>query len=548
MIGPAVAVLPFDNFSPDPEDAYFAGGMQEEITSALSRISALRVISRTSVMQYDEIRPPTPEIADELDVDFIVEGSARLAGDAVRLSAQLIDAQADTRLWGDEYNRALTAQEVWDLQADVARQVAFAIGVTITPGEVDRVANVLTDSTEAFLLFMDANERFLDERLAGTLIDETPSMRLYQSAIDADPNFALARARLALSLTYTNPDDERLEQAKTEADIALSLFSDIPDARLALGRYAEARGRGEEAARHYRAAQDDASASVRALELLARLLQGRGEFEEAALTYERAAQVAPRDPRILRALAATYIHAHRYDEALTVITVGEELSGLTHPWRAWVHLLRDQPDEAQSVATEVFGRGAFGAMEALPQAVMRRGMLTQDQRRQWLAAWRQSPPESGCDISRERCTMTAAYEYQEGSPELARIYWDSLRASAESRPLATWIELARAALMYEGLGNKEAAIRTAEAVVSLRGARREGAVEDLFYYGHHGQMLLARVLAHFDEADRAIDILEEALPAPSWISASVLQIDPLWDPLRDHPRFQALLERYSQPN
>jgi TolB-like protein len=113
---PLLAVLPFENLSPDPDDAYFADGIQEEITSSLSGLSGLRVISRSSVMQYRDQRPPARQIADELGVQFIVEGSARIAGDQVRLTAQLIDARRDQHLWNQSYDRELSADRLFDLR------------------------------------------------------------------------------------------------------------------------------------------------------------------------------------------------------------------------------------------------------------------------------------------------------------------------------------------------------------------------------------------------------------------------------------------------
>ncbi len=149
---PLLAVLPFENLSPDPDDAYFADGIQEEITSSLSGLSGLRVISRSSVMQYRDQRPPARQIADELGVQFIVEGSARIAGDQVRLTAQLIDARRDQHLWNQSYDRELSADRLFDLQRNIAQQIAFAIGVAVTPEERETVGRVLTDNTEAYLL------------------------------------------------------------------------------------------------------------------------------------------------------------------------------------------------------------------------------------------------------------------------------------------------------------------------------------------------------------------------------------------------------------
>jgi TolB-like protein len=194
---PAIAVLPFDNFSPNPDDAFFADGMHEEIITQLSRISAIKVISRTSVMQYREARPPVREIAGELGVDYLLEGSARKAGDQVRLTVQLIETGADAHLWAEQYDRRLTVVNLFEIQDDVASRVAASLAAQLSPEERRRVESQPTDNLAAYELYMLGRYHFntrLTERRDGL----ERAAEFYGRAIEADSGFALAYSGLAI--------------------------------------------------------------------------------------------------------------------------------------------------------------------------------------------------------------------------------------------------------------------------------------------------------------------------------------------------------------
>ena len=193
---PAVAVLPFDNFSPNPDDAYFADGMHEEIIRQLSRISGSKVISRTSVMQYREERPPARQIAQDLGVGFLLEGSARKAEDQVRLTVQLIDAMRDEHVWADDYDRDLTVAHLFAIQDDVARQVAASLAARLSPEESRRIETQPTDNLAAYELYMLGRYHFHTRRTTGREGLERAA-EFFRRAIEADSGFALAYSGLA---------------------------------------------------------------------------------------------------------------------------------------------------------------------------------------------------------------------------------------------------------------------------------------------------------------------------------------------------------------
>jgi adenylate cyclase len=214
---PSIAVLPFDNFSPDPGDAYFADGVHEEIISKLSKISAIRVISRSSVEQYREERRSAPQIGDELRVGFLLEGSARIAGGRVRLTAQLVDATADEHIWTEDYDSEFSLGSVLDVQSQIAQQVAAELRTVLTPEEQTRIAVRPTESIEAYNAYRVGrhiwNQR-TPEALEGAITQ-------FQRALDADSQFALGYVGLADAWTMLGwYEPSRSSEARIAADRA----------------------------------------------------------------------------------------------------------------------------------------------------------------------------------------------------------------------------------------------------------------------------------------------------------------------------------------
>jgi len=193
----SIAVLPLANLSGDPEQEYFSDGMHDALISNLSKIEALRVISRTSVMGYRETEKKVPEIARELDVDAVIEGSVYRADNQVRITVQLIAAEPEQHLWSNEYEREL--RDVMSLQGEVARAIASEIKIAVTPEEEESLASARPVNTEAYDYYLRGNEYYRRGLGEGEL---RIALQFYQKAIDLDPAFALAYARL--SIVHTN--------------------------------------------------------------------------------------------------------------------------------------------------------------------------------------------------------------------------------------------------------------------------------------------------------------------------------------------------------
>src|SRR5213595_1882627 len=230
----SVAVLPFQNLSDDPQNAFFADDIQDDVLTSLSKIGDLRVISRTSVMQYRDKATNVRDIGKALGVSNILEGSVRRAGNKVRVNVQLIDANSDEHVWANDYDRDVT--DVFAIQSDLAQKIAEALQAKLSPAEKSRLERKPTENGEAYLAFVQAHNLQNAVEDLGKL---KQSEQLYARAIQLDPKFALAIARysqLESWIVHTfERTPERREKARTLAQQALQLQPDLPEAHLAMG-------------------------------------------------------------------------------------------------------------------------------------------------------------------------------------------------------------------------------------------------------------------------------------------------------------------------
>jgi TolB-like protein/class 3 adenylate cyclase len=312
----SIAVLPLENLSGDPEQEYFADGMTEALIGDLAKLSALSVISRTSVMRYKGTDKPLPEIARELDVDAVVEGTVMRAGDRVRITAQLIDAHSDRHIWNDRYDRELS--DVLALQSEVARAVAEEIRLELSPSEVAALSSSRRVDPAAY----DEYLRGLDA-ISRVKRDHETSVPAFERAVERAPEFAEAWAGLAaaryfrgqrflLGRNRANPYPE----ARAAALRALELDDGLgwPQATLAL--ISCARWDFPECGRQSARAVELSPGDTWVLGARAGYLMFVGRFEEAISTSSRALRVAPLDPSVRNTYAITLFYARRYEEAL----------------------------------------------------------------------------------------------------------------------------------------------------------------------------------------------------------------------------------------
>jgi serine/threonine-protein kinase len=313
----SVAVLPFENMSTDPENEYFSDGITDDIIAQLSKISALKVISRTSSMQYKKTTKKISAIAQELGVGAILEGSVRKAGQRVRIVVHLVEPGSEKHLWGDTFDRQLT--DIFEVQSEVAQQITGALSLALSPEEKQRVEKKATSDVDAYNLYLLG--RFHANKWAEA--DVLKAIECFQGAIAKDPGYAVAYAGLAdayelLSIGFSSkPPAEYLAQAKGMALKALEMDDSLAEAHTSL---AYARWLGDldwpGAERGFKRAIELKTSYVMAHEWYAEYLAALGRHDEALAEIKRAQQLDPLSVPVSRAVGWVLYFARRYDQAI----------------------------------------------------------------------------------------------------------------------------------------------------------------------------------------------------------------------------------------
>jgi serine/threonine-protein kinase len=354
----SIAVLPFDDFSPDPANAYFADGMQDEITSRLSLIQGLGVKGRTSVERYRKDPTPVSTIAQELNVDFLLEGSARVAGDQVRIVAQLIDTEADEHVWSETYDRKFSIADLFEVQGDIAQQVAQTVGTVLTPVDEARIASRPTENLQAYVSYLRGMESWSEftEEGAQQAIDH------FNRAIDLDSAFAEAYAGLANTYTQLGlgfgrgaaVPHEVMPLAREAAHRAIKFDAGSAGGHMALGTIHLTYDFDYPEAERFltRAVELDPDGTV-SYNLLAHVYAITGRHVRAVETARRGLELDPYEPINATTLGFVLQDARRGEEALAAA----EQARVLHP---------DFPEVGLLLATVYSFRGQYAeAIEAL---------------------------------------------------------------------------------------------------------------------------------------------------------------------------------------
>jgi serine/threonine-protein kinase len=541
---PSIAILPFESNSPNPEDAFFADGIHEEVTTRVSQISALRVIAKSSVDQFRDptTRPSVPEMAAALDgVDFLLEGGARIAGGSFRITVRLIDGRTAGTTWSETFDGSYSVEESIDAQTEVARRVADLLQVEITPSEDQRIASIPTENQEAYLLYLEALQFFNTPTNRGHYM--SLSQAKLEEAIDLDPAFAHALSRLSLAhgQIYTYGFDrtpERLSSQKRAADSALFLQPDLPEAHLAVGYAYRQAGDDQRGLDHYYKALEGLPNSETVVAAIGYVHRTDGDELEVLRAYERVSQLAPLNTTYHYDLGGRSLFLyHRYQEAIVAL---ERALAITpdHENAAWLRglayfslagdldTLRAGIERIPGISNEkqVFlrllerdWRGALASLGPGPDSII--GDWTRITTRSLLSGWiHRAVGEGQAALAAFDSSRTVLETYAEDYPEDDRVFYGLGHA-------------------YAGLGLNEEASRSA--------GRFYDSQRWSSYSGPIRAGLAAEILSASGSADGAIDLLEPLLEGPSFLSANLLRTVWHYDPLRSHPRFQALLEKYS---
>jgi serine/threonine-protein kinase len=543
---PGIAVLPFINMSVQEEEdaAFLAAGLHDELLTQLSKIASLDVIARTSVMQYAGTEKPMSVIARELGVQTVLEGSLMRAGDQVRLNVQLIDAETDTHLWADIYDREFTVANVFEIQSDLAGQVARALQAELVPEEEALIAEVPTEDLEAYTLYLGGLEALArtgwepsDLEIAQTLLEE---------ATAADPQFALAHAwrSMSHSILYLFYDrtEARLVQAREAAEEALELNPGLPEGYLATAFYHFHRYENEEAAEALATAEEGLPGFGDVLTLKAELLTRRREWDASLAVRERAAVLDPLNAEVAMNLAGAYADRGRWDDANRIFDQVQELhpefyeAAFTRGWLTWRRTGNGAPGLA-ALATvppevNVFGLKAFFEW-----------LMTEDPEGKIAALERIDRPTLDFGgfwwAPRE---LLEAWTFKKLDPQRAeRAFEEAVRRCQEALEEQPGDPRIHASLgrAYAGLGRREEAVREAERVTEILPIT----VDPVF--GRDLLEFAASIYAELGMAEEAAEAMEGVFSVPGVPPLNAL-IGVEFELVRDHPRIQALIQNYGE--
>jgi TolB-like protein/Flp pilus assembly protein TadD len=546
----SVAVLPFENLSSDKENAFFAQGIQDEIITTLSRISGLRVISRTSTANYRSAPENLPEIARQLRVSNVLEGSVQKVGDRVHINVQLIQADNDAHLWAQSYNRQLT--DIFGVEAEVAKSIADSLQATLSPQEKARVETKPTTNADAYVLYLRARD--YQTRPDNLLQDFKSAIKLYDQAVKLDPNFALARARLSAAISalyhFYEPLEMWKQKAYSEALESLRLQPNLGEGHLALGLY-----------QYYM--EGDYDAALRELALAAEalpndgdvglytaaVLRRRGDFTQALAAYKHAEQIDPRNSVMLYDSSQAYFAvrdwrtaAERMDRVLALFPESFNVKiqrayiefywkGSTAPIKA---ALQSLPPNLDPDGVVTFARWDVSLMDRDVNAAEKA-----------VAACQLDTITSQTGLPLPKSYLRACIDVVRGDSAKAQTEFEAARAAIEklvTESPQNGIRRAQLGLLYAFLERKEDALREGKRAMELKPITHdvvEGAIVEDFY---------ALMCARLGLMDEAISRIERLLITPfgvdyadESITLSDLRQRWEWDPLRKDPRFQKIL-------
>ncbi len=546
----SIAVLPFDNLSEEKENAYFADGIQGDILTNLSKISDLKVISRRSVMSYRGNTSNVREIGKALGVSTILEGNVRRVGNRVRVNVELINAENEQAVWAEDYDRDLT--DVFAIQTDLAKKIARELQAKLSPAEEARIERKPTENSEAYLAFVQARNLQSAYEDLGKL---KQSEELYERAIELDQGYAVAISRYAQLQNWLVHEFEtpaRREKARTLAEHALQLEPDLPEAHLALGFWYYYGDKNYDAAlREFQIAQRGLPNEAEVYLGIGAIQRRQGKWAGSTANFEKAVDLNPKDTWPLQNLAFNYQLLRNFgaankimDRALKVDPNGLGL------WEVKAGLAVNEKGDL-SVAEE-----ALTAMNSLPVssneqkieiAIARKKLLLLLRKYGELLRGVENVPDDlfgsmpgtlgdkyySIGIARkalhdETAAQTAFLKAKtiaevqlKQSPDDARIHVQSAKVLA-------------------CLGEKEAALVEAQRARELLPESKDA------FGGQEITAAVAEVHAILGNNTHAIEILEGLLSRPSWVAVESLKVDPVWDPLRNDPRFQELLNKYGR--
>ena len=543
-IDKSIAVLPFENFSDDKENAFFADGIQDDILTNLSKISDLKVISRTSVMGYRGKQKNVREIGKALGVSTILEGSVRKAGNRVRVNVQLIDARNDEHIWAQDYDRDLT--DVFAIQTDLAQKIAHELRAKLSPGEKAQMTRKPTENGEAYLAFVQALPLHRQVEDTDKLLQ---AEQLYERALELDPKFALAAAQLSRLESWIyrshDPAQARREKARSLAERAIQLQPDCAEGHLALGfSYYYGDRDYENAMKEFVIAQRGLPNEAEVYLAIGAIQRRQGKWKESNANLEKAASLSPNDTWPLQNLAFNYEVLRDFEAANKTIDRALKLNpDSLSLWSIKAQLAIGEKgsfEVAKRVVSNLTPEQAKSHMAG--QAVQ---VLLLE--RKFAEAVRAAEDISDDLLTKEPEALPMKYmvigiaKKLLGDEAGAREAFLAAKRFAEKYVSDAPNEAARHSklgVILAWLGEKEAAIAEGKRATEMLPENVDA------FDGPKLTEALAEIYAIVGEQDKAIDLLDHLLSRPSSVTVASLKVLPMWDWLRHNPRFNEVLKKH----
>jgi serine/threonine protein kinase/tetratricopeptide (TPR) repeat protein len=544
-----LVVLPFENLGP-PEDQYFADGITEEITSRLASLHGLGVISRTSAFHYKQTDKTIRQIGQELSVDYVLEGTVRwervIDGPSrIRVTPQLIRVSDDTHLWTNRYDEQL--EEIFTVQSNIAEEVVSELNITLLEPEKQVLEAKPTENIDAYHAYLRGLENLGDPDFLRE--DMELAVQMFDRAIELDPNFALAFADLSRTHSRMyhwgyDRTPERLARAKAAIDHALKLQPDLPQAHRALGLYYYwGHLDYDRALIEFSAALISLPNDPDLLADIAYIWRRQGRHEQAINNQKQAVKLNPQDPKTIGQLAVSYFDIRRYSEAILCCNRSISLApdqqhaylckALCYwAWKGELEksrtVLEKMPDiKSHSAIWTWYFQALFE--RNYQEALYWLSTLSSDEF-QFQQAFAPKSLNEGFIYDLLGDSLQARSSYKS-----AQIYLEQ-----KIQELPTDARLHRSlGLAYAGLGLKENAIREGKRAVELCPVSKDA------LSGPWNIRELAIIYFLVGEYDLAFDQIEYILSIPDWFSVQMLRLDPRLDPLRDHPRYKKIVDKYS---
>jgi TolB-like protein/Flp pilus assembly protein TadD len=542
----SIAVLPFDNFSAEKENAFFADGIQDDVLTNLARISDLKVISRTSVMPYRGQTHNLREIGKALNVATILEGSVRRDGKRIRLNVQLIDASNDRHLWAQVYDRELT--DVFAIQSELAQEIASALQATLSTDEQQRIEKKPTENGDAYLVYLEAKEIF--NRPDRHHDDLARVETLYEKAIQLDPSFALAHARLAHLQSWSyyaiEPIATRAQKARSAANEASRLQPDLPEAHLALGYVSYYVDRDyDRALNEFAIARRGLPNDAGVFRAMAAIQRRQGKWDDSNASYAKAVSLDPKDPILLENMGMNYLAVRDYATAAKIFDRAVQAAPNTFTIRE----LRAR--------VELYAKGDLKPTQQLlassPENVDPNGTITlarynlkmyERKFDELVSLLERSPAEksrgeTSAPISKSFLLATVYAQLKNEAK--SRASYEEARTKAENAVRESPDDGPRHALLgliYAGLGRCDEAVAEGKRAMEFLPEAKDAFDGPIMVISH------ARISMMCGDIDTALALLDKSLQTPAGVTIHELRLDPIWDPLRPDARFQRMLAKF----